>query len=77
MNTFRHTPPIPPPHCRYIPVIEDLNIEVDARRIALESEAGPFQFLIKVWGCGKDEGGGTVPAPEWVKRGACIAACRG
>ena len=38
-------------------MIEDLNIEVDARRIALESEAGPFQFLIKVWGCGKGDGG--------------------
>ncbi len=33
---------------RYIPVIEDLNIELAAKRIALESELGPFRFFIKV-----------------------------
>ena len=33
---------------RYIPVIEDLNINVASQFISLESEVGPFQFLIKV-----------------------------
>ena len=34
---------------RYIPVIEDLVIDVSSRKISLESEVGPFRFLIKVW----------------------------
>ena len=33
---------------RYIPVVEDLNVELGAQRLGLESVVGFFDFKIKV-----------------------------